>query len=106
MEVRKLMEIQRQLSEAGVQVDLKVEAPARLEAFWAASASLRVSPDVQVFRGLEEDPLGAFYSAISELRERLARAEAALSRAVSEVGSKSEWAPGAPPGAPSPEKGG
>ena len=106
MEVRKLMEIQRQLSDAGVQVDIKVDAPARLEAFWSARASLREDPEVQVFGSLEEDPLGVFYSAISGLRERLARAEAALSRAVAEVGSKTEWAPGAPPGAPSPEKGG
>lgn len=106
MEVRKLMEIQRQLSEAGVRADIKFDGPPRLEAFWAATASLREDPEVQAFGSLEEDPLGVFYSAISELRERLARAEAALSRAVSEVGSKSEWAPGAPPGAPSPEKGG
>lgn len=105
MEARKLMEIKRQLSEAGVQADIKFEAANRV---WIASASLPLREDreAHAFGKLEEDPLGVFYSAISELRERLARAEAALSRAVSEVGSKTEWAPGAPPGAPSPEKGG
>lgn len=103
MEVRQLMEIQRQLGEAGVRADIKFEAASRL---WAASATLWVDSGVHVLGRLEEEPLGVFYSAISELRERLARAEAALSRAVSEVGSKTEWAPGAPPGAPSPEKGG
>lgn len=105
MEVRQLMEIQRQLSEAGVRADIMFETSSRS---WMASASLPLREDreVYVFRKLEEDPLGVFYSAISELRERLARAEAALSRAMAEVGSKTEWAPGAPPGAPSSEKGG
>lgn len=105
MEVRQLMEIQRQLSEAGVQADLMF-APSSRSWMASASLSLREDREVHVFRRVGEDPLGVFYSAISELRERLARAEAALSRAVSEVGSKTEWAPGAPPGAPSPEKGG